>query len=401
MLQSSYLSYTSTDLRFISQLTELIHRASVATNPSTKSLEPVTDSSEVPERGSPDSSSSYFEMGQDHSDDIMGCSSSKAPLEETETPNEEPSNPRIDLLVWCYCISAGRDEGLKQRTCCLAATDHALVLFQVPEEPPNTVEELMKEGEITLLVPYSDLKAFQIYVPDICMCFVLKSSDSRWFLFSDAQNVSKIWSHLDLVLENIHGNPDGPTNIHRFLQQFLNPWETDENGTAAKSGHLAHVLTSPSHAPESPPVPTDILSPMTDSSSIPLMLFLTPRHLCILKLDFTAPPGTDVHSDARSCARMTRIPLTSVLLHPRPTSQSGSDGHDFCRAHVLEIMAGHGRLAVIFTLSHDKFRFLREFRHFRSRLRDIKSLAVLTTGQSQRSADSQTAKNHQKYKEIV
>ncbi|XP_062842649.1 nischarin [Trichomycterus rosablanca] len=384
VLPSSYLSYTTTDLDFITQLSELIRRAGASRK--TSNPETVTDPVEVTDRGSPDSSSSYFEMGPDHSDDIMGCSSSTTLQEESETQNVETTDPRIDLLVWCYCIAVKCDEGLKQMTCCLAATGDALVLFQVQTgEPACTLQELMEGVEIALLVPYFDIKDVQIDVPDTCVSLSLKSSGAKWFIFSDAQNLNEIHSHLDSVVDKTLRNPGGPANVQLFAQQFLNSWEIDENESGAKSGHLAHVLNrasfiSPTQDPKNNSAPPDVLSSIQESQTfVPLMLFLTTRHLCILKLDFRALSEKDV----RSCTKMTRIPLASALIHPKRSraAQGGSDAHRFCHAHVLEIMAGHERLAVIFALPHDKFLFLGQFAQFRAGLRDIKTVALLQNGQ--------------------
>lgn len=382
MLPFCYLSYTTTNLDFVTRLSGLIWQTDTESKTSSECRPSSVD---VTEQGSPDSGGSYFEMGPDHSDEIMGCSSSST-LQDNDSENLESSSVQINLIVWSHCISVGQDGGLNQMPCCLAAMDKALVVFQTrSKETPHNLEELMNCIKVALMVPYSDMEAFWFDIPDTCISLMLRSSATRWYFFSDGQNLKEIHSHVNLLLDRTQNEHiSEQSNVQSFIQQFLNSWEIEENDSGVKTGYIAHVLDRASliQRSQNSSVPSDILSPVHEShTSIPLLLFLTTRHLCVLKVDFVAMASKRNGNCIRSCAKLTRIPLASTLLNPKQsqTGQSSSVTHRFCDGHVLELMAGHEHLSAIFALPHDKFLFLKQFAQFRTTLRDIKTVALLQT----------------------
>lgn len=361
---------------------------------------------DVTEQGSPDSGGSYFEMGPDHSDEIMGCSSSST-LQDSESESVESSSVRINLIVWSHSIIVGQDGGLNQMPCCLAATDKALVVFQTrSKETPHNLEELMDCIKVALMAPYSDMEAFWFAIPDTCISLRLKFSATRWYFFSDGQNLMEIHSHVNLLLDRTQSERiSGQSNVQSFIQQFLNSWEIEENDSGVKSGYIAHVLDRASlvQTSQKSTVPSDILSPVHAShTSIPLLLFLTTRHLCVLKVDFVAMASKPNGNCIRSCAKFTRIPLASTLLNPKQsrTGQSSSVTHRFCDVHVLELLAGHERLAAIFALPHDKFLFLKQFAQLRASLQDIKTIALLQTSKRHLRLNSTTPSKATKKKSL-
>lgn len=345
-----------------------------------------TPSVDVTEQGSPDSRSSYFEMGPDHNDEIMGCSSSSMP-QDNELENGESSSVQINLIVWAHCISVSQNGGLNQMPCCLAATDKVLVVLQTwSKDIPHNLKELMDCIKVALMVTYSEVETFWFDIPDSCISLRLKSNGTRWYFFSDGQNLKEIHSHVNLLLNRTQsGHISGQSNIQSFIHQFLNAWEIDENDSGVKSGYIVHVLDRDSLVQrcQKSSVPSDVLSVVHENqTSIPLLLYLTTRHLCVLKVDFVAMALKPNGNCIRSCAKLTRIPLVSTLLNPKQNRKghSSSVTHRFCDGHVLELMAGHEHLAAIFTLPHDKFLFLKQFGQLRASLRDIKTIALLQTG---------------------
>ncbi|XP_060766914.1 nischarin isoform X3 [Neoarius graeffei] len=393
VLPFCYLSYTTTNLDFVTRLSDLIWQTDMENKTSSECRPSSVD---VTEQGSPDSRGSYFEMGPDHSDEIMGCFSSST-LQDNNSENLESSNIQINLITWSHCISVGQDGSLNQMPCCLAATDKAMVVFQTrSKETPHNLEELMDCIKVALMVPYSDMDAFWFDVPDTCISLMLKSSATRWYFFSDGQNLKEIHSHVNLLLDRTQNEHiSEQSNIQSFIQQFLNSWEIDENDSGVKTGYIAHVLDHASliQRSKNSSAPSDILSSVHESHiSIPLLLFLTTRHLCVLKVDFVAMALKRNGNCIRSCAKLTRIPLASTLLNPKQcqTGQSSSVTHRFCDGHVLELMAGNEHLAAIFALPHDKFLFLKQFTQFRASLRDIKIITLLQTSKRHLRVNSTT-----------
>uniref|UniRef100_A0A8B9JCS0 Nischarin n=1 Tax=Astyanax mexicanus TaxID=7994 RepID=A0A8B9JCS0_ASTMX len=377
-----------------------------------------TTSVDVPHQGSPDSGGGYFEMGLDHCEDIMGCSSSSSstvPDKESEgTEDTGKSSFSVNQLVWCHCVCVAQDVSVSQWTCCLAATEDLLVVFQArSKDLPNSLHELMENLEIALMVPYTDIEVFQFDIPDTCILLKVRFSDAQWRFFSNVQNVKNMHSYVTNLMIKTPGEPThASSNIQLFIQQFLNSWEIEENDIGVKNGLLVHILDRSSlltptqevtNNPRQGLIPSDVLSMLHEShTSIPVVLFLTTRHLCILKVDFAALAikGSTDAGRLRSCSKLTRIPLASTLLNPKhgcvDQCSSSSDAHRFCNGHVLELMAGHDHLAVVFTLPHDKFLFLRQFGQFRASLRDIKTIALLQTRQAKFAMPTKTSQRAEK-----
>ncbi|KAF7693192.1 nischarin isoform X1 [Silurus meridionalis] len=382
VLPFCYLSYTTTNLDFVTRLSDLICQTDEENKTTSECRTPSVD---VPEQGSPDSGGSYFEMGPDHNDEIMGCSSTST-LQDNEPETVESLSVQINLIAWSYCIKVSQDGDLNQIPCCLVTMEKVLVVFQIMSKViPQSLDELLDCIKVALMVPYSDIEAFCFDIPDTCLSLWLKSNTTRWYFFSDGQNLKDIHSHVNSLLDGAQSEQiSGQSDVHSFIQQFLNSWEVEEDDSRVKSVYVAHVLDRTSLASKSQKssVPSDILSPVHEShTSIPILLFITTRHLCVLKVDFVAMASQSSGNCIQSCAKFTRIPLASTLLNPRQNrhGQNISVTHHFCEGHVLELMAGHEHLAAIFALPHDKFLFLKQFAQFRASLRDIKTIALLQT----------------------
>uniref|UniRef100_A0A8C1RIJ2 Nischarin n=1 Tax=Cyprinus carpio TaxID=7962 RepID=A0A8C1RIJ2_CYPCA len=288
----------------------------------------------------------------------------------------------------------------KKRPSCLVATDCSLVVFHTrSEEPVSNLEELTEALEIELVVPYTNVETFQFDIPEVCVSLKVKSNNKRWFFFSDAQSLKEMHScivpHVNQTNEQVLNSP----NTQLFIQQFLNSWDFEESEGSVKSGHLIHFLnldssTSDTNVADNPQfpknsLPSDVLSQISlfesdqDHTSNPMILFLTSRHLCILKVDFVALASQDPSeaSMMRSCSKVTRIPLSFTLLDPKQgcSCRAVSNSRLFYDEHVLELMVGHECLTVVFALPQDKFMFLREFTQLRSNLREIKTIALQRT----------------------
>uniref|UniRef100_A0A3P8YH36 PX domain-containing protein n=1 Tax=Esox lucius TaxID=8010 RepID=A0A3P8YH36_ESOLU len=159
------------------------------------------------------------------------------------------------------------------------------------------------------------------------------------------------------------------------------------------SNPIASTVLGPTASPLNPTNPrvSDVLSHIVPggeadrgSCCLPCVLFLTQLHVYVLKVDFPALARDQTENSSlrlRSFARLSRLPLASVLLHPRLSDLSGD-------AHVLELLLGQERVTVLFPLPHDRLRFQRQFSSLRSSLRDIKTVAFLQGGKEYKHSDS-------------
>ncbi|KAF4097503.1 nischarin isoform X1 [Onychostoma macrolepis] len=392
----SLLSYTTTNQEFTNQLSAHISQ----TNREESTPIPCkTMSLEGTDQGSPQSGDGYFEMTIDDTNEIMGCSSSSTIQEKMpDDVKKESAIDNVKMVVWSLCISVG--EGLSQRPSCLVATDSSLVVFHTrSEEPVSNLEELMENLETDLVVPYTNIETFQFDIPEVCFSLKAKSSNTRWFFFSGAQSLKEMHScivpHVDQTNEQVLNS----SNTQVFIRQFLSSWDFEESEGIVKGGHLIHFLdldssTSDKNVANNPQFPKnsatlDVLSQIglfessQNQTSNPMILFLTSRHLCILKVDFVTLASRDPSeaSAMRSCSKVTRIPLSFTLLDPKQcrSCRAVSNSRRFYDEYVVELMAGHERLTVVFALPQDKFTFLREFTQLRSNLREIKTIALQRT----------------------
>lgn len=137
-----------------------------------------------------------------------------------------------------------------------------------------------------------------------------------------------------------------PSNIPQLLpRSLINSWELEET-QGAQGGYPAHLLSSSTSSLGSHPLLSDILS-QKEESRLPSLLFLTHRHLWVLKMNFRElterqRSNADLHQS--SLCRLVRVPLGSVMLHPAErTSQAGDRTSD-----TSCLLPGHHlRLAVI------------------------------------------------------
>uniref|UniRef100_A0A672NK50 Nischarin n=1 Tax=Sinocyclocheilus grahami TaxID=75366 RepID=A0A672NK50_SINGR len=387
------LSYATTNQEFTNQLSAHLSQANIEES---TPIPCKTTTLEGTDQGSPQSGDGYFEMTIDDTNEIMGCSSSSTIQENMpDDVKKESAVDNVKMVVWSLCISVG--EGLSQRPTCLVATDSSLVVFHTrSEEPVSTLEELMENLETDLVVPYTNIETFQFDIPEVCFSLKVKSSNTRWFFFSGAQSLKEmhccIVPHVDQTNEQVLNS----SNTQVFIRQFLNSWDFEESEGSVKGGHLIHFLdldssTSNKNVANNPQFPKnsatlDVLSQIglfesgQNQTSNPMILFLTSRHLCILKVDFVTLASRDPSeaSAMRSCSKVTRIPLSFTLLDPKQdcSCRAVSDSRRFYNEHVVELMAGHERLTVVFALPQDKFTFQIEFTQLRSNLREIKTIAL-------------------------
>lgn len=107
-------------------------------------------------------------------------------------------------------------------------------------------------------------------------------------------------------------------NTPRLLpHSLINSWEMEES-QGAHGGFPAYLLLPPSStsALDTHPLLPNISS-SEEEPSLPSLLFLTHRHLWVLKLDFrevTGRESTDLNHSS-SC-KLVRVPLGSVVSHP-------------------------------------------------------------------------------------
>ncbi|KAM9859551.1 nischarin [Aulostomus maculatus] len=422
LLPTHLFSLTTSNKDFITQLSQLLSSTLKETKQQKKmeeekTEETMSESREVPshvegrEEGcpSPGSRDGYFEMGLDDSLQESVCSSS-VPL---AAPPAGPSGQQVQLdeeeeeevvqvsrVLWCYCLQV--EEKVEQRKACLVLTDRFLGLLSLSEdfrwigqntdqEQSPATEEVLSSLQMDLLLPYSRLcLTSQSEFPDSCLAFGLRSGRTRWYLFYEAQELQQIRTELKALIQAAEGQTDSePPSAPQLLpRSLLNTWELEES-QGAQGGYLAHLIFS-----SSPTLPllSDIL-PKAEEPSLLSLLFLTHRHLWVLKMDFQElaereRSSTDLHqtSPTSSFLKLVRVPLGFVVLHPserapqvanRIRDMSCPDPkHQHRWRHSLELLLGGQRLLLIFPLARDQSSFLGELIQRRATLEGVKLVAL-------------------------
>ncbi|XP_026204279.1 nischarin isoform X1 [Anabas testudineus] len=371
-----------------------------------REVQPHVGATEVgsPSLGSRDG---YFEMSLDDSAEELVCSSSMsltAPLAEEpgghlgELCEEEV---KVNRVLWCYCLQV--KEEVEQKEACLVLTDRLLSLLYLPDdftwasqdsdqEQSPSVEEVLSGLQMDLLLPYSQLLlSSRAELPDSCLAFELQSGSTCWYIFSEAEELQQTRTELTALIQAAESRSGPETlNTPRFLPRSLvNSWELEES-QGAQGGFPAYLLlpSSSSSTPVTHPLLSDISS-KKEEPSLPSLLFLTFRHLWVLKLDFREPIER-VRSNADLChsslCKLVRVPLGSVVLHPTESaSQTGDRTRDtYClnpkhhrrRSHTVELLLGGQRLLLLFPLTQDRSSFLRDLSQWRASLEGLKMVAL-------------------------
>uniref|UniRef100_A0A665VHY0 PX domain-containing protein n=1 Tax=Echeneis naucrates TaxID=173247 RepID=A0A665VHY0_ECHNA len=184
------------------------------------------------------------------------------------------------------------------------------------EKELDTVEVLkaiQKAKEVKDRMSSSDkkVKSVRLKPADFVYLYIL----SLWcriaffFFFACAAK-----SHIDLEAPELQ--------IPQLLPpSLINSWELEES-QGAQGGYPAQLLpSSTSSSSDIHPLLLDILS-QEDEPRLSSLLFLTHRHLWVLKIDFKElaereRSNADLHDSSSSWCRLLRVPLGSVMLYPR------------------------------------------------------------------------------------
>ncbi|XP_014899474.1 nischarin isoform X1 [Poecilia latipinna] len=354
----------------------------------------------------------YFEMGLDDSgEEVVGS----APFPEGEEPGVRPEEPseeqlevRVRRVLWCCCVLVG--EEVKQRGACLVLTDRLLALLcwsrdslsanqetdlsSGPDQSPD-VEEVLSGLQADLLVPYSQvLLNCPAELQDSCLSFGIKTGQNRWFVFSEAEEVQQTRTELNGLLQD-PSDLLAPPLPQLLPPSLLSPWEVEES-LAARGGFPTYILCSSSSSPSSSSpasgstqLPSDLGS---EDAGLLSLLFLTPRTLWVLRMDFRqlwmdrapVPLSSSSSSSSSSWCRLVRLALGSVLLHPDQREMGDGPDRVSCpdpqhrlrRRHSVDLLAEGQRLLLLFPLAQDRSSFLVELSQRRASLEGLKVVAL-------------------------
>lgn len=144
---------------------------------------------------------------------------------------------------------------------------------------------------------------------------------------------TKIFSPLFFQAAGSQTDLEHPNTPQFLPRSLINSWELEES-QGAQGGYPAHLLlpsstSSSSSASDSHSLLSDILSKRGDPG-LPSLLFLTHRHLWVLKMDFRELAererrSADLHHSSSSWCRLVRVPLGSMVLHPRERASQVGD----------------------------------------------------------------------------
>ncbi|XP_047203473.1 nischarin isoform X2 [Girardinichthys multiradiatus] len=352
---------------------------------------------------SPSSRDGYFEMGLDDSGEEVVCSSPSSlpsPVAEGEEPGglleapcEEKAVVQVRRVLWCCCVLVNGE--VKQREACLVLTDRLLGLLfwshdsmsanqERGQDQSPAVEETLSGLQLDLLVPYSQLLlTSQAELPDSCLSFRIKAGQTCWFIFSEAEELRQTRTELTVLLQDPQCLPEPRGGPQLLPPSLINSWEVEES-QGARGGYPAHILCSSSSGD------VHLLSDVgSKDPSLLSLLFLTHRHLWVLRMDFkelSKKDGPKVHQSSSSWCRLVRVALGSVLLHPKERDAQIGNGSDHISCpdpqhclrsqHSVDLLAGGQKLLLLFPLAQDRSSFLGELSQRRASLEGLKMVAL-------------------------
>ncbi|XP_041637463.1 nischarin isoform X2 [Cheilinus undulatus] len=430
LLPSHLLSFSSSNKDFVTQLSHLL-RSALKEQKTKKEEEAETDEEreegekmtsesmevqvhvegtevEIPSPGSRDG---YFEMGLDDSVEESVCSSSTSitcpPAEEPVSQQgelgeeeDEEEEVKVSRVLWCYCLQV--KEEVEQKKACLVLTDHLFGLLYLrddftwtnqdtDQEQAPTLEVVLSNLQVDLLLPYSQLLlSSHSELPDSCLALGCQDKPTRYYIFSEYEVLQETRTELTGLMQAVGSQTEPePTNSPQFLpRSLINSWELEES-QGAKGGYPALLLSSSDT--DRHHLLSDILS-KNEEPSLPSLLFLTHRHLWVLKIDFKElsereQKNTDPHQpSSSSCCRLVRVPLGSVVLHPKERASQVGDRnsnascqdpkHQSRQSHSVELLLGGQRLLLLLPLAQDRCSFLGELNQQRDSLEGLKMVAL-------------------------
>ncbi|XP_074525644.1 nischarin [Halichoeres trimaculatus] len=372
---------------------------------------------EIPSPGSRDG---YFEMGLDDSVEESVCSSTSLSGPPAEEPvghqgelcedEEEEEEVKVSRVLWCYCVQVKQEE-VKQRRACVVLTERLLGLLflrddftwtnqdvSADQEQSTPVEEVLSSLQVDLLLPHSHLLlSSQAELPDSCLALACQDNPTQWFIFSEYEELQQTREELTRLLQAADSQTDLRPSITPQLlpRSLINSWELEES-QGAKGGYPAHLLILSSSATDSHLLLSEVL-PQKEEPRLPLLLFLTHRHLWVLKMDFREleerkqgganlhqPTSSSNSSSSSSWCRLLRVPLGSVVLHPRERPSQDRTRSSSCQdpkhrhrsRHSVQLLLGGQRLLLLFPLAQDRSSFLGELSQRRASLEGLKMVAL-------------------------
>ncbi|KAK2861691.1 hypothetical protein Q5P01_001224 [Channa striata] len=362
---------------------------------------------------SPGSRDGYFEMGLDDPVEVSVCSSS-SPLAApaTEEPGDhqrelckEDEEMKVNRVLWCYCLQV--NDEVEQKEACLVLMDRVLALLflsdkftwnnqDTDQEQSPPVEQVLSGLQMDLLLPYSQLRlSSRAELPDSCLAFELQCGLTHWYIFSEAEELRQTRTELTALIQTAESqtDPDALSTPQLLPRSLINSWELEES-QGAQGGYPAYLLSTSSStsALDTLPLLMDVLS-RKEEPSLPSLLFLTHRHLWVLKMDFRELSErlrnkADLHHS--SWCRLVRVPVGSVVLHPRQTTSQVRDGtadgtsnthcpnakHHQRSCHAVELLLGVQALLLQFPLAQDRSTFVGELIKQRASLEGLKIVAL-------------------------
>lgn len=123
------------------------------------------------------------------------------------------------------------------------------MLLSAQEQSPP-VEKVLSSLQVDLLVPYSQLlPSSQAELPDSCLAFGSQRSLTRWYIFSEAEQLRQTRTELTSLIQVREQRADQSTSISNDLAQFQGSETGITESTPCSSRQQALRLTC------SPPTP--------------------------------------------------------------------------------------------------------------------------------------------------
>lgn len=336
---------------------------------------------------SQESRDGYFEMGLDDSLEESSSSSSlpvltpSLPVEEEAVVQQGALCEQVCRALWCCCLQVNGDaEEIRLNEACLVLTERLLGLLflshdffstnqYTDHDPSASLQLLLSSLQNHLLLPFTDLQLHSdLDLPDSCLCFSSSSSSTRWFVFSEADELRQTRSELTALLQLEPG--PGPLCLP---QSLLNSWELEET-VGAEWGYPAMLFLSSSSSEDLHPLLQDLFDPRP-GPGLPRLLFLTHRQLYVTVLNFRDRTGPGLGQSSQPGSRLVRFPLGSVVVHSKEFNKRCIQ-HRLRWTHSVELLVLGQKLVLFFPVAQDRASFLEKLSLRRASLEGVRMVPL-------------------------
>ncbi|XP_071983606.1 nischarin isoform X2 [Engystomops pustulosus] len=308
----------------------------------------------------------------------------------------QDNDVNIIHVLWNFTIHLQRESCMKQFSSCLVLTDTLLALFEVHSDQLQQQHHSNPSSmKMICCYYYGDITEMTFLIPESCLALSVTNGEDFVIVLTDSRNMDEFSSCLQSrcseksmshIFTSVH-----ESGVQGFFQQLTEEHQIHLADSMVK-GYFPVCLLHCKGNDSLQGSQEDLLfehlnfcvqsmnctkhgsSGGNEDRTCPVWLFFTPQDLVIVGFDFhTVCQDKSLANYSHSAFRLSRIPITSVVVHPLHRYTDGK----LPDSHTLQIILDSFTVTAVFVLPDDKCNFISLYKSLRSSLQGVKSIVVL------------------------